>query len=326
MTRVGPTLDVRLDPDSMREALERDAIAGLTSTPKTLSPVWFYDEIGSELFDEITRLDEYYPTRAERRLLEAHAPGIARASCATTLVELGAGTCTKTRILLDAMQREGNLERYVGIDVAESTLLAATHEISHEYPGIEVAAIIADFHDLCDLMSGTGPKLIAFLGGTIGNFEPDQRRAFFANLRAELTESDSFLIGTDLVKDRERLVAAYDDSRGVTAAFNLNMLSVLNKELGADFDTTQFKHLVFFDEEQKWIEMRLQAVSRQHVVIDRLGIEVTFEQGEEIRTEISAKFTAEGIRAELVEGGFSVDRQFDQPGGEFLVTLSHSMP
>ena len=277
------TLDVRLDAAAMRAALERDARTGLLSSPKTLPPVWFYDDVGSELFDEITRLAEYYPTRAERALLVAHAKDIAEAIGAVTLVELGAGTCTKTRILLDALTAAGTLRRYVAVDVAEGTLVAATEQIASEYPELEVDATIADFHHLEGLMAFEGPILVAFLGGTIGNLEPQERFRFLVGLDAELAHADGLLLGTDLVKDRQRLLAAYDDASGVTAAFNRNVLAVLNRELGADFDPTAFEHVVRFDEDHQWIEMRLRASSAQKVRLTGLGIELSFEEGEELR-------------------------------------------
>jgi L-histidine N-alpha-methyltransferase len=323
MTVLPPTLDVRLDPSAMRAALERDAAAGLTASPKTLPPVWFYDDVGSDLFDQITRLDAYYPTRAERALLEAHAGEIAAETRATTLIELGAGTCTKTRVLLDAMHAAGTLRRYIAVDVAEGTLVSAAEEISLEYPGLEVTATVADFQDLAGLFAGEGPKLVAFLGGTIGNFDPAQRRRFFADLDSSLDHRDAFLLGADLVKDRQRLVAAYDDPLGVTAAFNRNVLSVLNRELGADFDAEAFVHVARFDEDHQWIEMRLRARSPQLVTIRDLGIEIRFDEGEELLTEISSKFTPDGLRSELEAGGFVVDSQFDQPGGDFLLTLAY---
>ena len=323
MTARPITLDVRLDTAAIRAALERDARAGLLSTPKSLPAVWFYDDVGSELFDEITRLPEYYPTRAERALLEAHAKDVAEATRAVALVELGAGTCTKTRILLDALTATGTLRRYVAVDVAETTLVAATEQLAEEYPELEVTATIADFHRLAGLFEGEGPILVAFLGGTIGNLEPRERARFLVQLDAELDHFASFLLGTDLVKSRDRLLAAYDDASGVTAEFNRNVLTVLNRELGADFDPGCFEHVVRFDEDHQWIEMRLRASSAQKVHVPGLGIELTFDEGEELRTEISAKFTPEAVREELDRGGFVVDHQFGAEGGEFLLTLSH---
>jgi L-histidine Nalpha-methyltransferase len=317
------TLDVRLDTAAMRAALERDAREGLLSSPKTLPPVWFYDDVGSELFDQITRLPEYYPTRAERALLEAHAHDVAVATGAAALVELGAGTCTKTRILLDAFQATGTLRRYVAVDVAEGTLVAATEELAQEYPDLEVTATVADFQHLSGLFEGEGPTLVAFLGGTIGNLEPAERTRFLVGLDAELDHFDTFLLGTDLVKDRRRLLAAYDDDAGVTADFNRNVLRVLNRELGADFDVDAFEHVVRFDEDHQWIEMRLRAVAAQKVAIPGLGIELVFEQGEELRTEVSSKFTPKRIGEELDRCGFVVDHQYGDEAGEFLLTLSH---
>jgi L-histidine Nalpha-methyltransferase len=316
-------LDVRLDADSLRSALERDARKGLLATPKTLPSVWFYDDVGSELFDEITRLEEYYPTRTERALLEVHAEAIATSSKAATLVELGAGTCTKTRVLLDALAETGTLRRYVAVDVAEGTLVEATTALAAAYPEIEVQATVGDFLHLEGLFEHPGPVLVAFLGGTIGNLAPDQRHRFFADLDTQLAHADAFLLGADLEKDRGRLVQAYDDAKGVTAAFNRNVLHVLNRELAANFDPDAFEHVALFSEEHQWIEMRLRATTPQDVRVERLGIDLHFDAGEELRTEISAKFTAEGIAAELDRGGFVVDELFGAAQGEFLLALSH---
>lgn len=315
-------VEVRLDPSSARAALERDAREGLTATPKTLPPVWFYDDVGSELFDEITRLPEYYQTRTERALLEAHADEIAWSTKAETLVELGAGTATKTRILLDALRGAGTLRRYVAVDVAESTLRSAADLLAAEYPGLEIVGAVADFHQLEGLVADEGATLVAFLGGTIGNLEPAERRRFFSVLDLELRSHDALLLGADLVKDEGRLVRAYDDASGVTAAFNRNVLRVLNRELGADFDPERFEHVARYDAEHQWIEMRLRSTTRQDVRLDALDLELTFEAGEELRTEISAKFTPDGLRAELDASGFVVDRVFGE-GGDFALALAH---
>ncbi len=315
-------LDVRLDPSASRAALEADAARGLSATPKTLPPVWFYDTRGSELFDEITRLPEYYPTRAERGLLEAHAREIASTSKAVELVELGAGTCTKTRVLLDALADAGTLRRYVAVDVAEPTLTTATASIASDYPELEVVATVADFQQLDGLVGDDGATLVAFLGGTIGNLDPTERRRFFTSLDSQLAHGDALLLGFDLVKDRGRLVRAYDDGAGVTARFNRNVLRVLNRELGADFDPERFDHVALYDEDHQWIEMRLRATQAQHVTIPALGLELDFAAGEELRTEISAKFTIEGMTEELEGGGFVVDRVFSD-GGDFALALSH---
>ena len=318
-----PAIDVRLDRDALRVALERDARAGLLAMPKTLPSVWFYDDVGSVLFDEITRLAEYYPTRAERALLIQHAEEIAVATKAVTLVELGAGTCSKTPILLDALAATGTLQHYVAVDVAEATLVEATGLLATAYPDLDVTATVGDFLHLDGLFDHEGPVLVAFLGGTIGNLEPADRHRFFVGLDAQLAHADSFLLGCDLVKDRARLLRAYDDGAGVTAAFNRNVLRVLNRELGANFDPEAFQHVALFDEAHQWIEMRLRATSVQHVTITQLGIEITFDEGEEMRTEISAKFTPEGIAAELDRGGFVVDHLLGADRGEFLLALSH---
>lgn len=315
-------VEVRLDPSSARAALERDAREGLTATPKTLPPVWFYDDVGSELFDEITRLPEYYQTRTERALLEAHADEIAWSTKAETLVELGAGTATKTRILLDALRGAGTLRRYVAVDVAESTLRSAADLLAAEYPGLEIVGAVADFHQLEGLVADEGATLVAFLGGTIGNLEPAERRRFFSVLDLELRSHDALLLGADLVKDEGRLVRAYDDASGVTAAFNRNVLRVLNRELGADFDPERFEHVAHYDAEHQWIEMRLRSTTRQDVRLDALDLELTFEAGEELRTEISAKFTPDGLRAELDASGFVVDRVFGEDG-DFALALAH---
>ncbi len=318
-----PSLTIRFDPVAADRALRADARAGLSATPKTLPPVWFYDDLGSELFDQITRLEEYYPTRAERLLLETHARELVAACGATTLIELGAGTCTKTTVLLDAMAALGQLERYVAVDVAESTIVDATTALALRYPGAAIDAVVADFTDLDGLFPDVDHRLIAFLGGTVGNFDPAGRARFFTDLDAQLTTTDALLLGTDLVKDRTRLVAAYDDAQGVTAAFNRNVLAVLNRELGASFDPSAFTHVALFDEEHQWIEMRLRAERAMDVRVEALELDLHFEAGEELRTEISAKFTADGLAAELSKLGWLVDRQLDQPGGDFLLTLAH---
>lgn len=315
-------VDIRLDADASKDALEADAAKGLSSNPKSLPPVWFYDEVGSELFDEITRLPEYYQTRAERALLETHAAEIASTSKAVELVELGAGTCTKSRVLLDALENAGTLRRYVAVDVAESTLVAATTSIAHDYPDLEVHATIADFQLLDGLVSDDGATLVAFLGGTIGNLEPEERHRFFTSLDAGMTHGDSLLLGFDLVKDRDRLVAAYNDAAGVTARFNRNVLQVLNRELGANFDPEGFEHVARYDEAHQWIEMRLRSRRAERVDVPALNLELEFAAGEELRTEISAKFTIEGMTAELDRGGFVVDRVFTD-AGDFALALAH---
>ncbi|MET0420975.1 MAG: L-histidine N(alpha)-methyltransferase, partial [Acidimicrobiia bacterium] len=283
-------VDVHLGPDDAARALDRDVRAGLGATPKTLPPKWFYDQRGSELFDEITRLPEYYPTRTERLILETRSGDLAIATAADTLVELGSGTSEKTRILLDALAKEGTLRRYVPFDVSEATLRASAAEVAREYAGTEVHAVVGDFERHLDELPRDGRRVIAFLGSTIGNFEPDARRTFLAEVAASLEPGDAFLLGTDLVKDPARLVAAYDDAAGVTAEFNRNVLRVINRDLRADFDADNFPHVARWDPDAEWMEMRLRADGAQHVTLRALDLEVDFADGEEVRTEISAKF------------------------------------
>lgn len=320
---VGGTVavEVHLGPEELRAALERDARAGLTSTPKSLPPVWFYDERGSQLFDEITRLEEYYPTRTERAILARHAPEIAAVSGCDVLVELGSGTSEKTRLLLDAMSKIG-LKRFVPFDVSEPTLRAAAANIAAAYPGLDVTAVVGDFHRHLDCIPPGDRRIFAFLGGTIGNLNRAQRRRFLFDLEATFGPQDRFLLGVDLVKDRNRLISAYDDVGGVTAAFNRNVLDVLNRELGANFDPEAFQHVARWNEQEAWIEMRLRAQGQQKVWIDAIGIDVVFEDGEELLTEISAKFTVEGICAELADSGLVVEQRWTDPASDFLVVLA----
>jgi L-histidine Nalpha-methyltransferase len=315
-------MDVHLSVDDLRGALERDVRVGLTAEHKWLPPVWFYDDRGSQLFDEITRLPEYYPTRAERRLLQDHAPEIALAAQADTLVELGAGTCDKSRVLLDALEATGRLRRYVPLDVSDGTLWTAATALADEYPGLFVHAVVGDFHLHIDRVPSEGKRLVAFLGSTIGNLTPEQRRRFLFDLDCTMAHEDRLLLGTDLVKDRARLLAAYDDSQGVTAAFNRNVLRVLNRELHATFNPDGFEHVAVWNEEAQWIEMRLRSRSDQVVSIADLSLEIKFVAGEDLLTEISAKFTRQGVEDELYQAGFLVESMWEALGGDFLLTLA----
>jgi L-histidine Nalpha-methyltransferase len=313
---------VHLGPDDLTAALRADARAGLTATPKILPPKWFYDEEGCRLFDEITRLPEYYPTRTERSILAARAGDVAARTSADTLVELGSGTSEKTRLLLDALATHGTLRRFVPFDVSEPTLRDAAASIELEYPGIDVHAVVGDFeHHLNRLPTG-GTRVVAFLGGTIGNLDPDARAAFFDAIAAGLQPGDAFLLGTDLVKDTARLEAAYDDTAGVTAAFNRNVLTVLNRELDADFAPERFAHVARWNPTEEWIEMRLRSESEQTVRVDRLGLEIAFAAGEEMRTEISAKFRRERVEDELAAAGLALASWWTDPGGDFALSLS----
>src|ERR1700728_2704059 len=237
------TIDVHLSPDEVRSQMRADALRGLLSETKSIPPVWFYDERGSRLFEEITQLPEYYPTRAERALLEARASSIAELSTADTLVELGAGACEKTRVLLTALEESGTLSRYVPFDVSDEFLRSAATTLSEEFSALDIHLVIGDFHQHLAEIPTEGRRMVAFLGGTIGNLNPAQRARFLFDLNCTMSSDDSLLLGTDLVKDRQRLVDAYDDAAGVTAAFNKNVLYVLNEQLGGDFDPEQFVHI-----------------------------------------------------------------------------------
>jgi L-histidine N-alpha-methyltransferase len=316
------TLTDHLGPVDAGAALRADARAGLTATPKTLPPRWFYDERGSELFDEITRLPEYYPTRTERALLAAHAGDIAVASGADTLVELGSGTSEKTRLLLGSLAAAGTLGRFVPVDVDPSVLRAAGTVITAEHPDIAVDAVVADFTTHLDELPRGGRRLVAFLGSTIGNLEPGPRADFLSSLAGTLEPGDSFLLGTDLVKDPDRLVRAYDDSAGVTAAFNRNVLAVLDRELDADFDLAAFEHVALWDDEQEWIEMRLRSRRAQVVHLGALDLDVAFDAGEELRTEVSAKFRPAGVERELAAAGLQLTHWWSDPAGDFALSLS----
>ncbi|TDD11193.1 L-histidine N(alpha)-methyltransferase [Nonomuraea deserti] len=313
-----------LDLDYLRSSLEKDVRIGLTSTPKSLPPKWFYDEAGSDLFSQITRLPEYYPTRRELAILRERAAELATASGADTLVELGSGTSEKTVLLLDALTAAGTLRGYTPVDVDAVTLAAAAQRLAERYPGLAVRAVCADFERHLRLLPRTGRRMVAFLGGTIGNLEPDARRVFMKELRGTLRPGDTFLLGADLVKDRRRLVAAYDDAAGVTAAFNRNVLHVINRELDADFEPDAFEHVARYDEEHDWIEMRLRASRAMRVHVAALDLDVDFAEGEETRTEISAKFRPDGLRAELTAAGFTVSRWFTDPAEDFSLALAQA--
>jgi len=315
------TIDVLLGPDEWNAGLRSDALAGLTATPKTLTPTWLYDDTGSALYDTITRLPEYYPARTEQSILDRWAPEMVAISGADTLVELGSGTSDKTRALLDAMAATGSLRRYVPFDVADATLRDASTRIAIDY-GIEVCGVIGDFRRHLPAVPTDGVRLFAFLGGTVGNFEPAQREPLLAAIAAVMAPGDALLLGTDLVKAHDRLVRAYDDAAGVTAAFNKNVLSVLNHELGAEFDLDDFDHVALFDTDREWIEMRLRSRRRHSVDVPGLGLTLHFEAGEEMRTEVSAKFRVERIGCELAAAGLRIADMWTDPAGDFALTLA----
>ncbi|MFJ8487561.1 L-histidine N(alpha)-methyltransferase [Streptomyces sp. NPDC094038] len=308
-----------LPEDATDAALRADVLTGLTATPKTLPPKWFYDARGSELFEQITELPEYYPTRAEREILRTRSGEIAAASGARTLVELGSGSSEKTRLLIDALT---GLQVYVPVDVSESALTQAGEALVAERPGLTVHALIADFTGRLELPETPGPRLLVFLGGTIGNLLPAERAEFLASVRRRLAPGDALLLGTDLVKDEGVLVRAYDDAAGVTAEFNKNVLAVVDRELDADFDPDAFDHVALWDAENEWIEMRLRSRVAQTVKVPALDLAVDFAAGEELRTEVSAKFRRAGVTAELAAAGLELTDWWTDAEGRFALSLS----
>ncbi|MFD9705951.1 L-histidine N(alpha)-methyltransferase [Lentzea sp. NPDC059081] len=320
-----PVLDVHLTPEDAAHALRADVRAGLTASPKWVSPKWFYDAVGSALFEDITRLPEYYPTRAEREILADRAAEIAATTGAHSLVELGSGSSEKTRLLLSALREHGTLREFVPQDVSVSALTEAAHAIIADYPGLRVHGVVGDFTQHLALLPGESPRVVAFLGGTIGNLIPEEREKFFRTVRDVLEPGEWLLLGTDLVKDEETLVRAYDDAQGVTAEFNRNVLNVLNREVGGDFDVEAFEHVALWNAEQEWIEMRLRATRAVRVTLAELGLTVDFREGEELRTEVSAKFREEGVRRELEDGGFALHRWWTDSEGRFAVSLAQAV-
>ncbi len=316
------TLTRHLPTRATSEALRADVAAGLTALPKSLPPKWFYDARGSELFEEITRLPEYYPTRAERAILNARAADVAELTGARVLVELGSGSSEKTRLLIEALRARDTLRTYVPVDVSDSALEQAGRALIADYPGLEVHALVADFQTGLRLPEASGPRLVAFLGGTVGNLPPAERAAFLRVVHDALRPGDALLLGTDLVKDERVLVDAYDDASGVTAAFNKNVLAVLDRELGADFDPDDFDHVACWDRDNEWIEMRLRARRPLTVTIPALDLKVDFAEGEETRTEISAKFRRERVRAELECAGLAPRAWWTDPAGRFALSLA----
>ena len=315
-------IDSHLD-DAEERSLAEDVLDGLTRPFKELPPKHFYDARGAQLFDQICELPEYYPTRCERAILSERADELAALTGAVELVELGSGTASKTRVLLDALSAAGTLERYVPVDVTESMVRECAETLTAEYPGLQVHGVIGDFERHLDhVPPAIGPRIVAFLGGTIGNFTPGSRRRFLREISRLLGPEDFLLMGTDLVKDPRVLEAAYDDSQGVTAEFNRNVLRVLNRELQADFDPEDFDHVALFNEQHEWIEMRLRAKRELIATIRGLDLSVHFDAGEELRTEISAKFTPERVDGDLSAAGLELVRWLPDPDGLFALTLS----
>jgi L-histidine Nalpha-methyltransferase len=318
------SIEVHL-PENGGDDLASDARLGLARELKELPPKYFYDERGSQLFEQITELPEYYPTRVERSILESRgAEVIAAAGSPVTLIELGSGSAAKTRSLLDAMQDAGCLETYVPVDISEEITRQTAERLADEYPGLEVSGVVCDFEQHLERISVGGPRLIAFLGGTIGNFYPAPRREFLARIASLLDPDDRLLLGTDLVKETARLEAAYDDAAGVTAEFNKNVLHVLNRELDADFEVEAFEHRAFFDAANAWIDIRLRSLAEQSVSLADIDMTIDLEHGEEIRTEISCKFTRPALERVYAAAGLEMTGWFTDPEGDFALSLARA--
>lgn len=315
-------IDNYLDADYFDRALRSDVLAGLQLDPKQLPPKWFYDDLGSELFEQITRLEEYYPTEAERSILRTHAADIARASGADTLVELGSGAADKTRVLLDGLSETGQLKQFVPFDVSEGILRSSSDDLLGEYPGLTISGVVGDFEHHLGKIPSEGKQLTALLGGTVGNFDPQKRRSFLEQIVARMKPGDSFLLGTDLVKDTARLELAYNDPQGITAAFNKNVLTVLNERVDANFDLDLFEHYAKFDTENEWIDIRLRSTADQHIRVNELDLDIHFAEGDFLHTEISAKFTQERVAAEVADVGLQLTDWWTDPNGDYAVSLS----
>ena len=318
------TIDVRLPPGGPLSGMAADVRAGLTKPFKELSPRYFYDRRGSELFERITELPEYYPTRSERAILERHATEIcSTAGEPATLIELGSGSAAKTRVLLGALADAGCLRAYAPVDISEEITRSTAGAIAGEY-GIDVHGLVCDYERDLERIPLGGPRIIAFLGGTIGNFEPAQRASFLARVANLLGPGDGFLLGTDLIKDPTTIEGAYNDSAGVTEEFNKNVLAVLNRELGADFDLDAFEHVAFWDAENLWVDIRLRSLSRQVISISALDMLVAFDRGEEMRTEISTKFARDGLAGIYAEAGLEMAGWWTDPDGLFGLSLARA--
>jgi L-histidine N-alpha-methyltransferase len=321
-------LDRRLPPDFLINALRADAREGLTATPKYIPSKWLYDAKGSEIYEQITRLPEYYPFRVEGGILEAVADEIAAATQASSIIEFGSGSSDKTDILLRALRRAGTLHAYTSIDISESALVAAGSRLVAEYPGLSVRAVLADFETQAEILAANGspsPRLVLFLGGSIGQLGPDQRTEFLQRLRGTCRQGDMLLLGVDLVKNPATLMTAYNDSAGVSAAFSKNLLNVLNTQVGADFNLDAFEHVVTWHGEAECVEMWLESRIRQVVRLSEIALSVDFAAGERIRMSISAKFRRDGIRTELECAGFSHRRWWTDPHGQYALSLSQLM-
>jgi L-histidine Nalpha-methyltransferase len=315
-------IDVHLPRDGVLAGLAEDVREGLSCPFKELPPKYFYDERGSQLFEAITELPEYYPTRAERSILEARSEEIVAAADAEILIELGSGSAAKTRCLLDAMRDADLLDAYVPVDISEEITRATAEALVEEYDGLRVHGIICDYETHLERVPREEGALIAFLGGTIGNFRPAPRRSFLARIATLMYPGDRFLLGTDLVKDRDRLEAAYNDSAGVTAEFNKNVLHVLNRELDADFDADAFEHVAFWDDDNRWMDIRLRSLTEQFIDVRDLDMRVHFARNEEMRTEISTKFTRGRLERSYADAGLELIEWWTDPDELFALSLA----
>lgn len=310
-----------LQPSRHVADIFEDAREGLLHPPRSLPPKYFYDDIGSELFEQITKTPEYYPTRTEDALLAANAETIIETAAPDQILELGSGSSRKTRRLFDACQSLNQACSYAPMDVCEAILLQAADELHASYPWLTVSPLVGDYHaGLANLPDFDGRRLFVFLGSTIGNFDPQDARDFLAEVADCMNNGDSLLLGADRVKNSDVLEAAYNDSEGITAAFNLNVLNVLNRELDAHFDPEQFEHNAVFNEEDQRIEMRLISKSAQRIAIDALGAELALEKNEVIRTEVSHKFTPSSLEQLLQDSGLALHSHY-QPNNEYFSLL-----
>lgn len=320
---VDPTFEVHLDDDWERRALIDDARRGLGRRPLRLPPRWLYDDRGSELFDQITRLPEYYATEAERSVLEREASSIAELTGADTLIELGSGTSDKTHTLLEAFRATGQLRTFVPFDVSEQTLRDAAIALGDRYPGLRVHGIVGDFTLHLSHLPTDGTPLVAFLGSTIGNLYVEERRAFLSMLAEQFSSCGGWLLlGVDLVKPIERLVDAYDDPQGITAEFSRNVLHVLNRELDADFDVEAFDHVALWDPVRERMDLRLRVNGDHAVTLPGAELSLDLDDGEEIRIEISTKFRVPTIVSEVTDAGFDVRQLWTDQAGDVALILA----
>jgi L-histidine N-alpha-methyltransferase len=315
-------IDVHLNDREARRVAESDVRRGLTSTPKRLPSKYFYDGRGSRLFEQITELPEYYLTRAERALLDRHSRRVAQMTQFEELVELGSGSAKKTRLLIEAAIEQGSLRRYVPLEVSQETVEDSARRLARLYPGLEVYAVVGDFEQHLDQLPAGRRRLFAFLGSTLGNFPEEQAIAFLARLRRLMTDGDWLLLGTDLVKDKQILEAAYNDADGITAEFNRNILNVINEQVGGDFDTDAFEHVAHYNEERERIESQLRSKRDQSVRLERIDLEIEFAAGEHLRTEVSCKYTKRSLRRILTSAGMRLERWFVDDDGTFALSLS----